>query len=141
MRSQRYRTGPPGHSPDHGLIGDLVRPGRADGFPCPGVAGVVPGDLVRIVGAVVGEPGATVTDGAVVGSCVGVVVGSVGSGPVLLPDSPGVVSSESGASVARAGVGVLTGRGSERGRTWSGTGISGVFTLGPPSRLLINSTT
>jgi len=52
---ERDLTGPPGGgSTAHGLDGDLVRPGGAVGFPCPGVlAGVV--GVTLVVGVVVAE--------------------------------------------------------------------------------------
>jgi hypothetical protein len=45
------------------------------------------------------------------------------------------------ASTERTGVGLTTGRAFERRSGAAGSGTSGVFTVGPPSRLLTSSTT
>jgi hypothetical protein len=123
------------------------------GFPCPGAevdvgvpvggpvgVGVPIGVGVPVVvpAGVVGCPG---LKGAVVTGVTGVGVGTwVGSCVGVFSDGP-TVSTEVVDSPADTGVGVTTGRGSERRAGAAGSGTSGVFTVGPPSRLLTSSTT
>jgi hypothetical protein len=87
----------------------------------------------------VGSPGVT---GAFVTGVTRVGVGSwLGSCVGVFSDDP-TVSEEVVDSPADAGVGVTAGRGSERrSGAAAGSGTSGVFTVGPPSRLLTSSTT
>ena len=110
MGPQRDLTGPPGGcSAAHGLDGDLVRPGGAVGFPCPGVLFGGPGVMVGVTllvgcGVVVAEGvevGRVVADG-VDWSVDGVVVGLAEFRDV----SPGL-----GVSAACAGPGVTRGPG------------------------------
>lgn len=110
MRPERDLPGPPGgSSAAHGLDGDLVRPGGAVGFPCPGVLVGGPGVMVGVT-LLVGC-GVVVADGVEVGLAVtgwivlppeGVVVGSV---------DVRVVSLGLGVSAAWAGPGVTRGPG------------------------------
>jgi hypothetical protein len=107
------------------------------GVPVGVPVGVAVGVPVGLPVGLVGIPGVT---GAVtgvtrigVGSWVGSCVGVFSDGPA--------VSGEVVDSPAETGVGVTTGRGSERRSGAAGSGTSGVFTVGPPSRLLTSSTT
>jgi hypothetical protein len=87
---------------------------------------------------VVGFPGVTA---AVVTGVTGVGVGSwVGCCDGVLSDDP-PVSTEVVDSAEDTGVGVTTGRSCERRSGAAGSGTSGVFTVGPPSRLLTSNTT
>jgi hypothetical protein len=100
---------------------------------CPGMTGAV---VTGVTGAVV-----TGVTGAVVAGVTRVGVGSwVGSCVGVFSDGP-TVSGEVVDSPSDAGVGVTTGRGSDRRWGAAGSGTSGVFTVGPPSRLLTSSTT
>jgi hypothetical protein len=80
--------------------------------------------------------------GAVVSGVTGVGVGTrVGACVGLFSDGPLTVSTEVVGSTADTGFGVITGRGSDMRWGGAGSGTSGVFTVGPPSRLLTSSTT
>jgi hypothetical protein len=113
------------------LDGDLVRPGGAVGLPCPGVvggAGVIVGVLLLVgvdvevvtvgvvVGTVVGRLGRSEDVGVPVGSVVRVV--SPGFGVVVVSPVDGVTRVSGWCLPA------------------CGSGISGVSTRGPPTRLL-----
>jgi hypothetical protein len=88
---------------------------------------------------IVGIPGVT---GAFVTGVTGIDVGTwLGSCVGVFSDGP-TVSGEVVDSPADAGVEVTTGCGSERrSGAERGSGTNGVFTVGPPSRLLSSSTT
>lgn len=129
----------------HGLLGVLVCPGGAVGFPCPGVLVGGPGVIVGVVvvGVMVGVNEVVVgaLDTGVLGRSPGVeegvVVVSATGRSVLWPvscDFPGF-----GVSVLRSGAGVTRCAGCCRPA--SGKGISGVSGRGPPSTLLTSSTT
>jgi hypothetical protein len=112
-------------------VGDSVDPGLG-GFV---VVGVVVEDVRPVLGVTVDPVTSFVAGvlGAVVGSPVSVGEGVSSEVPVV---SPGC-----GVSPGWPGGDVTTGRGPASGRTASGSGISGVSTVGPPSRLLASTAT
>jgi hypothetical protein len=110
-----------------------VRPGGAVGLL---VVCAVVGVVVGLPGGVVGDPvtgvvGTTVGVGTMVGVAEGTVVACALVVGVLV--GVGVVSLGRNGSTA-AGPGVMCGRGADLAA--SGSGISGVSSRGPPSRLL-----
>jgi hypothetical protein len=112
-----------------------VAVGLPVGLPVGAPVGAPVGLLVGIV-RIPGVTGAFVTGvtRVVVGTWLGSCVGDFSDGPT--------VSGEVVDSPAETGVVVTTGRGSERrSGAAAGSGTSGVFTVGPPSRLLTSSTT
>jgi hypothetical protein len=114
-------------------VGLFVRPGPFD------VCGVV----VACPGGTVGRLAVGVTVGVELGTAVGVPAcrseGETRGLVVALVDGVGVAGVAAG-SVAR-GVGATVGSGFDCDRTPSGTGTSGVCTVGPPTSVLASSAT